>query len=119
VQQAHPHAGTTNQGRAQFLQDGKSTAPHHGTLLKSYPGDGGSRALKTPHPFLLTIMHSSGHGVLANTSEVCSCALGQQHLRVVVSSVPCSGYYGLVSSILASICSQVERTLPEGDAQAK
>jgi hypothetical protein len=60
-------------------------------------GDGSSRALETPHPFLLMIMHPSfGHGVLANISLIVALVdLNHQHLPLV-SSVPCSGYHGLV-----------------------
>jgi hypothetical protein len=38
--------------------------------------------------------------------------------ELIVSSVPCSGYYGLVSSILASICCHAQKLLPVGDGQA-
>jgi hypothetical protein len=54
------------------------------TTLIAHTGDGGSRAFQTAHPFLLMIMHpSSGHGVLANTSHLCTCGLEHQHLRVL------------------------------------
>jgi hypothetical protein len=36
----------------------------------------------------------------------------------IVSSLPCSGYYGIVSSILASIYSDI-KTLPAGEEQGK
>ena len=50
------------------------------------------------------IMHPSfGHGVLANTFPRCTCGL-EPPAFTSCSSVPCSGYHGLVSSILASIC---------------
>jgi hypothetical protein len=39
--------------------------------------------------------------------------------ELIVSSLPCSGYYGLVSSILASICSDVLQALPAEEDQAK
>jgi hypothetical protein len=39
--------------------------------------------------------------------------------ELIVSSVPCSGYYGLVSSILASICNQVNKALSVGDVHAE
>jgi hypothetical protein len=44
---------------------------------------------------------------------------GNSISKLIVSSVPCSGYYGLVTSMLASICSQVEGTLLVGDEQAE
>jgi hypothetical protein len=65
------------------------------------------------------IMHPSiGHGVLAKTFEVCSCALEQQHLRVESQLTSMFWVLGLVSSILASIYSDI-KTLPVGGEQGK
>lgn len=46
---------------------------------------------------------------LANPFQCCTCGL-EPPAFTSRSSVPCSGYHGLVSSILASICNQVEKT---------
>ena len=44
---------------------------------------------------------------------------GNSIYELIVSSLPRSGYYGLVSSILASICGDVKTLLLETDRQSK
>ena len=75
-----------------------ATASSSEQKLITQAGDGSSRALETTHPFLLMIMHPSfGHGVLANTFQPQQLGIGAHHQHLpVVSSVSCSGYYGLV-----------------------